>query len=170
MSKWMSKHKVISAVLGAFLALTMGYAIALVTVQSLTGEAGGKTKAVVVASPTFVEVSAGEIQGTISPGQTGALTFKVTNPNTGALTWTDVTCASLPCDADFTIEVTGADGACGSQQFTFIPRTGLTVNIPGSATTVVSVPGAISMAAGAGIGCNNAIVEAVGLRATFTSA
>jgi hypothetical protein len=166
---WFKRHKVVSGIFGAFLAMSLGYAVALTTITSLTGPAGGKTHAVVVVSPVFVEVTAAEITTELSPGQTGGLVFHVNNPNFAALTWTELTCANLPCDQAAVVSLTGSDGSCNTSNFTFLPATGLSVAIaagPGT-QSVVTVPGVISMAAGAPAGCNNATVEVDQLRATF---
>jgi hypothetical protein len=167
---WTRRRKVLAGFVGVFAALALGYGIAAVVVQSFTGTAGGKTRVIAVASPVFVEVTAAEITNSISPGQTGSLIFHVNNPNGAALTWTDLTCASLPCDQQAVIEVTGASGVCNNSNFTFIPRSGLNIPIgPGPQVQyVVEVPGTISMAASAGPGCDGATVEASGLLATFS--
>jgi hypothetical protein len=147
------RHKIIAGVLG-FALFAAGGALAA---WFVSGGGGGYVKVGTLTAPSEQTPANGEIVGTIFPGETGPLTFKINNTNTVPLTINDWT----PQGANFS--VTGAAGTCpaDSSTATFANKAGLSIPVP-VGSSIVTIPNAVTLLGSASNGCQGATFAKTG--------
>ncbi len=125
-----------------------------------TANGNGVARVASISSPTINAVPT--VTGDLLPGQTTALQFNVTNPNSIPMTLTQVGGA-------FTM-VAQTPATCPSTNFNLVTAatTNLTIVIP-VGTTTISVPGAVSMLASAPQACSGQLVTATGATFSFST-
>lgn len=131
-----------AAVAGAVLALALlaGSAVAL---WSATGTGAGNAKAITAQSVT---VTAATGTADLYPGYTqGDVYFTLTNPNPYPITFTSMTPGTI---------TSSNAGACAASNVSVVSASGLSLTVGANATSgVQSIADVVSMASGAGDGC-----------------
>jgi hypothetical protein len=170
MRNWLKKHRVMGSVFGFLLAASLTAVAAwLVTSTNNDPATGGKAKSGSLAAPTWEAVVNGEIASTLYPGETGSLTFKINNPNTQPVkltklepngTFNKQTTPNGACASSFTVNL-GGDGT--------LYNNAAGIPLPASASTVVQIPGAVTLDAATPTTCQSQTVSVYGLTGTFSS-
>jgi hypothetical protein len=157
--KWYANRLVIGFVLGTFLLGAGAMAAWLISVAVPPGAGRSRTGALV--APMYQQVLDAQIAEVgLFPGQTGSLTFRINNPNVGGL--------NLIALNGGPATITPSSGSCPASDFTFNPQTGLNIPVP-QGTTVVVVPGAITLKSTASTDCQNLTVDVGNINSQFST-
>jgi len=141
------RRKIVALVVGIMMIASAAYAAWIVTGSGdFKGKTGTFQTLAVGAPPTLV--------ADLFPGTTGDVQANIVNPNPAPLTLSSVTWAVSG--------ITSSDQTnCPASNFTSINKTGLSIPLAASATTSVTIPDALSMAANAPNGCQGGITITV---------
>jgi len=135
-------------VLGLFIVASFGVATSSAFAYFTATGVGTGAAATGTLSTVTVDAAPATPTTPLLPGLTGDATFKVTNPNGGAVRLTSVV-------GNGSVTVTGGAGCTsGNAGVTFSDQTGLSITIPANAVGyAVHLPGAVSMSSSSANGC-----------------
>ena len=139
-------YLLIMSAIGIIIGLGSGAAYAY-----FTSSGSGKGSASIGTMQPVTLVSATVAPSTLLlPGSTGAVTLKVNNQNSFAVTLVSVTGTGGTITAD-----SGHPG-CTTTGVTFTNQTSLNTSIPASTTATIDLPGAAAMSTASSAGCQGA--------------
>ena len=145
MRKWISKHRIATAIFGFALALSIG-AVAAWLVQS---SGSGYAKAGSLQPVTFQNMSA-TTPAELFPGQTGDGHVKLLNPNAGTL---NVVSVVRNTGLGISVDKVG----CSAADIVVNNKTGLSIPLPAGVGTEIRIPGLVTLSASAPTECQGAL-------------